>query len=63
VLQAFNGTASLGTEAVTGQHIGGIAWWAHVGGFVAGLLLTPCSLPNRENLNEHVPRETMTRQK
>ena len=41
VLQAFNGTASLGAEAITGHHLGGTAWWAHVGGFVAGLLLTP----------------------
>jgi membrane associated rhomboid family serine protease len=29
-----------GTLALTGpQHVGGIAWWAHVGGFVAGMLL------------------------
>src|SRR5436853_7247094 len=29
-----------GTLALTGpQHVGGIAWWAHVGGFVSGMLL------------------------
>ncbi len=41
VVQTFNGTASLGMQAVTGHTVGGVAWWAHVGGFVAGLLLTP----------------------
>ncbi len=38
VLQLFNGVASLGvpTEATTG----GVAFFAHIGGFVAGLVLT-----------------------
>ncbi|MDX1582239.1 MAG: rhomboid family intramembrane serine protease [Thermoanaerobaculia bacterium] len=37
VLQLFTGVASLGIpEAV--EH-GGVAWWAHIGGFVAGLSL------------------------
>jgi membrane associated rhomboid family serine protease len=36
VLQFFNGLASLGYQ--TAQS-GGIAWWAHIGGFVAGMLL------------------------
>jgi membrane associated rhomboid family serine protease len=36
ILQFFNGLASLGYQ--TAQS-GGIAWWAHVGGFVAGMLL------------------------
>jgi len=35
VLQLFSGTASL---AAPGSH-GGVAWWAHIGGFVAGLLV------------------------
>lgn len=26
---------------VAGQTIGGVAWWAHIGGFVAGLALAP----------------------
>ena len=34
VIQFFNGLASLGTTET-----GGVAWWAHIGGFVAGLLL------------------------
>ena len=33
--QFFNGVASLGV----GQQSGGTAWWAHVGGFVIGMML------------------------
>lgn len=35
LLQLFSGTAAL---AGPGGH-GGVAWWAHIGGFVAGLLV------------------------
>lgn len=35
VLQLFNGVLSLGMEAA----MGGVAWFAHIGGFVAGLAL------------------------
>jgi membrane associated rhomboid family serine protease len=33
VLQFFNGTLSLGQDG------GGVAWFAHVGGFLAGMAL------------------------
>ena len=36
ILQFFSGLASLGYQAA---EAGGVAWWAHIGGFVAGLLL------------------------
>ncbi|MBI3006244.1 MAG: rhomboid family intramembrane serine protease [Ignavibacteriales bacterium] len=36
VLQFFNGFVSLGYETAG---MGGVAWWAHIGGFVAGLVL------------------------
>lgn len=36
VLQFFNGTLSLSSRA---QEFAGIAWWAHVGGFVGGIVL------------------------
>ncbi|MFQ6016179.1 MAG: rhomboid family intramembrane serine protease [Anaerolineae bacterium] len=36
VLQFFNGVASLGA-----REVGGVAWFAHIGGFVAGLALVP----------------------
>lgn len=34
LLQLFSGVASLGVGGM-----GGVAWWAHVGGFVAGILV------------------------
>jgi membrane associated rhomboid family serine protease len=39
VLQFFNGTLAL---AAGGRQFGGIAWWAHIGGFVFGAML--CSV-------------------
>jgi hypothetical protein len=36
IMQFFNGTAALATSAT---NAGGVAWWAHVGGFVIGMLL------------------------
>jgi membrane associated rhomboid family serine protease len=37
VLQAFSGLASMGAQTV--EDAGGVAWFAHIGGFVAGPLL------------------------
>jgi membrane associated rhomboid family serine protease len=37
LLQVFSGTLAL----VGPQQVGGVAWWAHVGGFVAGVFLHP----------------------
>jgi membrane associated rhomboid family serine protease len=34
LLQLFSGTLSI----VHGEVVGGVAWWAHVGGFLTGLL-------------------------
>ncbi|MGB3492634.1 MAG: rhomboid family intramembrane serine protease [Elainellaceae cyanobacterium] len=39
VLQAFNSVVSLGMQ--TGEDVGGVAYWAHSGGFVVGALLGP----------------------
>lgn len=36
--QLLNGVLSI---AVGAQALGGVAWWAHVGGFAAGLVLAP----------------------
>jgi membrane associated rhomboid family serine protease len=36
VMQFLSGFASLGAAAASA---GGVAWWAHVGGFVIGMLL------------------------
>jgi membrane associated rhomboid family serine protease len=35
--QVLSGLAALGARATGGE--GGVAWWAHIGGFLAGLLL------------------------
>lgn len=35
VTQLFSGLASIGAQA------GGVAWWAHVGGFLVGLVISP----------------------
>jgi membrane associated rhomboid family serine protease len=37
VMQAFSGLLSI-SDTATAQS-GGVAWWAHIGGFVAGLVL------------------------
>ncbi len=45
VLQLFSGIASVGGDAATA---GGVAYWAHVGGFLAGvLLIRPFTLSDR----------------
>ncbi len=36
VVQFFNGTASLTTSSAGA---GGVAWWAHIGGFIIGIIL------------------------
>jgi membrane associated rhomboid family serine protease len=36
VMQIIPGLLALGEDST-----GGIAWWAHIGGFVAGWLVTP----------------------
>ena len=39
--QAFNGIASLEAPANVGMESGGVAYWAHAGGFVFGAILGP----------------------
>lgn len=41
IQQAFYGVASLETPANIGMENGGIAYWAHAGGFVFGAILGP----------------------
>nr|WP_199308805.1 rhomboid family intramembrane serine protease [Nodosilinea sp. FACHB-13] len=41
VQQAFYGFASLGAPAMIGMESGGIAYWAHAGGFAIGALVGP----------------------
>ena len=35
IVQLFNGTAAIGT---TSEMMAGVAWWAHIGGFISGIL-------------------------
>ncbi len=37
ILQVFSGTLSIGAP----EGGGGVAWWAHIGGFVTGIVLLP----------------------
>jgi len=39
--QAFNGIATLEAPANVGMESGGVAYWAHAGGFVFGAILGP----------------------
>jgi membrane associated rhomboid family serine protease len=41
VQQAFYGIASLGAPANVGMESGGVAYWAHAGGFLFGAVLGP----------------------
>ncbi len=40
VMQALNGVGSLTVQAAHGE-MGGVAWWAHAGGFLAGFVFIP----------------------
>jgi membrane associated rhomboid family serine protease len=48
VAQLFSGFVSLGEPAT-----GGVAWWAHVGGFVAGVVLVKLMAPSRRPVVLH----------
>jgi membrane associated rhomboid family serine protease len=39
--QALNGVTSLEVTASVGMESGGVAYWAHAGGFIAGAVLAP----------------------
>ena len=52
ILQLFNGALSLGAGMAAG---GGVAWWAHVGGFLCGAFLVR-SLPRRRRSRQTVYR-------
>lgn len=47
-IQIVSGLADWG-----GSEAGGVAWWAHIGGFLAGLVLCPFFLSERRTLRGH----------
>lgn len=55
--QFFSGIAAL----VTPQLAGGIAWWAHVGGFVAGILLVRAFRKRGKAYRPYFPDEPVLR--
>lgn len=51
-LQFLNGVA---TVAMSGEAtLGGVAWWAHIGGFLVGLILTPLLRQRRRRGFRHL---------
>ena len=46
VVQFFSGVSSLGSSAAAN---GGVAWWAHIGGFLLGIALAFPKRPRRPN--------------
>jgi membrane associated rhomboid family serine protease len=53
LVQLFQGTA----ELLLGISAGGVAWWAHVGGFVAGLTLGPLLVRSEQRYRVYYPDE------
>jgi membrane associated rhomboid family serine protease len=53
LMQLVSGVASIG-YATGGS--GGVAWWAHVGGFLVGMLLVSLLRPRRRSLYRPLPR-------
>ncbi len=47
VVQLLNGVLTVSASAAGGPDVGGVAWFAHVGGFVAGLALLFVLRPRR----------------
>lgn len=53
VLQFFSGTFSLLSSA---RNVGGVAWWAHIGGFAGGILLLFLFTGGRSRTRRYVRR-------
>lgn len=53
LIQLFSGTLSF-----TSTGSGGVAWWAHVGGFLAGMAFVPLFRSRRPSYREPFPDET-----
>jgi membrane associated rhomboid family serine protease len=53
VSQIFSGTLAL----VSPQYYEGVAWWAHVGGFVAGIVLLPLFKKSRQQYRPYFADE------
>jgi membrane associated rhomboid family serine protease len=54
ILQLFSGTLSLAHYSAQG----GVAYWAHIGGFVAGIVLLPILRKRERSYRKSYPDET-----
>ena len=53
VSQLFSGMLAI----MSTQYYEGVAWWAHVGGFVAGMVLLPVFKKSHKEYSRHYPDE------
>ena len=53
LLQVLQGTV----ELLLPSSGGGVAWWAHIGGFVAGLVLCPLLVQSERRYRAYYPDE------
>lgn len=49
LFQFWSGLLSLAVP-----HLGGVAWWAHIGGFIAGVILTPIMRERKRRVKKRV---------
>jgi membrane associated rhomboid family serine protease len=54
LLQFFSGTLALASSA----NAGGVAWWGHIGGFIAGIVFLPLFRKRRAISRKNYPDET-----
>jgi len=54
ILQLFSGTLSFSFHTTQG----GVAWWAHIGGFIAGIVLLPFFRKKERSYRRNYPDET-----
>lgn len=47
LMQAFSGTLALSVAVETQREVGGVAWWAHAGGFLGGIIIALISRRRR----------------
>lgn len=55
-IQFFQGVGSL----LPSDEVGGIAWWAHIGGFIAGIILCPLFVQSKARCRNCHPDEIKT---
>ena len=49
IFQLLSGTQTFALQIVSGREIGGVAYWAHIGGFITGLVIAKFNKKKRRN--------------